>query len=119
MTQKAEAPSESFHRQGDHNCQDDETIVHVTIILSDEGERSLTSASSPEDTQEPAATILRAVDNLGYRLSPVHPGVGDPALRTHFFVEVPDPTAAEAVISSLKPLHDVKGVYVKPAEELP
>ena len=93
--------------------------MRITVLLSDEATTSLLSARDPKSAQEPAAAIVKALAQLGHLLSQVHPGVDDPALRTQFFVEVPDSTAAEAVISSLRPIPHVRGAYVKPAEELP
>lgn len=93
--------------------------MRITVLLSDEATTGMLSARDAGTAQEPAAAIVEALAQLGHRLVQVHPGVDDPALRTQFFIEVPDSAAAEAVISSLGTNPHVRGAYVKPAEELP
>ncbi|MEN8650748.1 hypothetical protein ABCR94_08965 [Streptomyces sp. 21So2-11] len=72
----------------------------------------------------PAAGDVRTVRALlkgrfGAGVEPLHPGVGDPALRGWHRVAVPADVDAEAVAAALRALPEVEAAYVKPPADLP
>jgi sporulation-control protein spo0M len=63
--------------------------------------------------------LLKATEELGLRLEPVHPGQTHPLLVPFFMIEVPDQETAEKTIRRLRRFKVVEAAYVKPDEQLP
>jgi hypothetical protein len=63
--------------------------------------------------------LLRAAEELGVVLEPVHPDAEDPHLAPYFTVEVPDHATAERAISRLQDCEAVEAAYLKPPDERP
>jgi hypothetical protein len=76
-------------------------------------------ASPREPQSADAIELLRAADELGVKLEPMHTGTRDPQLQTFFTVEVPDSQAAEHVINRLQQCSAIEAAYLKPMDELP
>lgn len=68
---------------------------------------------------EPIERIRSLLARFNVALQPTFPQVDDPELRTHFYVEVADPQAAETLASSLAQDPDIEAAYVKPREAAP
>jgi|GEM_PF-2535500 len=76
-----------------------------------------TTASLPKK----AATtqLLKAVEKLGGKIEPVHPGQTHPLLVPFFMIEVTDQKSAEKIISRLQKFDIVEAAYLGPDDELP
>lgn len=85
-----------------------EVVVYVT---SDVAPRLHTGSQS--------TALEHAVEQMGFRLKPVHPNVSEPNLMAQFAIEAPDEAQAKNIVDALLPRPDVEGAYIKPAAELP
>ena len=91
--------------------------MYLTVKVRESEAQELQQEERPST---PAATeVLRAAEELGATLRPMHPGVRDPELSTYFFVEVPDQPTAGRIISRLQNCDAVESAYVKPPDEMP
>lgn len=63
--------------------------------------------------------LLETVDALGYVMKPLHPETEDTQLMTYFFIEVPDVSTAERMMSRLRQSEAVAAAYVKSADKMP
>ena len=63
--------------------------------------------------------LVRATEELGVVLEPVHPDTEDASLAPYFTLEVPDRTKAEQTISRLQDCEAVEAAYFKPSDESP
>ena len=63
-------------------------------------------------------TLEQVLDRLDIELTPMHPGVGDPDLRTYFTVSraPEDGARCEEIAAALRREAAVTAAYVKPAE---
>ncbi len=91
-------------------------MVQVTVHLRPEAARTLQG-------ERPAGVgawgVLEAVGDLGVDLRPIHPGIADPELSTHFMVEVPDQSTAQRIVDRLSDSPVVTAAYIKPEAEAP
>ena len=68
----------------------------------------------------PATTeLFNELTDLGFHLSPTHPGQTHPLLATFFWLEVPDEPTAQRIVTRLMKLNAVEGAYIRPQEEPP
>lgn len=88
----------------------------VTVHLRDDvaDELGQDKPSLPETTQ-----LMRALSKQGVQLKPMHPGVADPELRTHFFASTEKTSEAEKLTKLLATLPSVVAAYVKPPDAAP
>ena len=63
--------------------------------------------------------LMDATRRLGVTLEPMHPGTGDPSLRTFFTVDVDDSETARRVVETLGTNPAVLAAYVKPMDAPP
>ena len=66
-----------------------------------------------------AADLKQAVEELGLKLEPMHPGQSHPLLVPYFMIEVPDRQTAERVIHRLTQHQAVEAAYLRPEEAAP
>jgi hypothetical protein len=90
--------------------------MYITIQLQREAAQAL-QGQQPET--KAAEQVLKAANELGVELKPMHPGATDPDLASYFFVEVPDAATAEKAVSRLSSCSAIEAAYLKPADELP
>lgn len=83
-------------------------------VLQGAGDRPAEVAAVPE-----ARDLMACVRSLGGSIQAVHPGTSDPELVRFFEVDVPDPTAADAALASLRACPGVTAAYVKPPDAPP
>lgn len=76
-------------------------------------------APSATATSAPPNAARQAVQKLGLKLEPLHPGTTDPVLSTYYRVQAPDREAAERVVAAVRRLPSVAAAYVKPPDEPP
>ena len=93
-----------------------ERLVRITVQVSPEVARALHHRAPATAVSQ---GIARVLESLSVPLEPLHPDTDDEILSSYFAADVPDATAAQAVISQLRPLPGVQAAYVKPPDELP
>lgn len=103
--------------------------MHITVQVRQSTAPALHRTTKPTATdrnrssrERPAgetAELLRAADELGVVLEPMHTDTNDPELQSFFTVEVSDPQAAEHVINRLQQCSAIEAAYLKPMDELP
>lgn len=90
--------------------------MQVLIQVSADAVNALRHRSPPGKNYP---LLLRRIESFGLSLEPLHAGTDDPALKSYFFVEVPDNVTAQMVIDDILHLEAVKAAYTKPPDELP
>jgi hypothetical protein len=91
--------------------------MEVSVKLRPDAAESLqapAARSSPEIDR-----IAKALAAVGVSLQPMHPGEGDPELRTWFRVVVHDESTTERVLRALRASSAVESAYAKPPDEAP
>lgn len=83
-------------------------------VLQEAGDRPAEVGAVPE-----ARDLVACVRSLGGSLHAVHPGTSDPELVRFFEVDVPDTTATDAALATLRGCRGVRAAYVKPADAPP
>lgn len=63
--------------------------------------------------------LLRATEELGVTIEPLHPSCEDPHLINYFKVEAADRAHADQLISRLRHIKAVESIYLKPEDGLP
>ncbi len=66
-----------------------------------------------------AADLHALEDELGVSLTPMYPGQSHPSLAPFYFIDVPDQSTAEMMISRLTQSASVDAAYLQPDAELP
>jgi hypothetical protein len=69
-------------------------------------------------TAPDARAVRKLTQKLGVELTPMHPGVDHPLLRSYFLAEVPDSAAAGA-LRALQACPGVEAAYPQPSAEPP
>jgi len=86
--------------------------VHLRKDVADELDRD--TPILPETIE-----LMTALAKHGVRLQPLHPGIGDDELRTHFFAALAKPSKAEKLTKLLATFPSVVAAYVKPPDDAP
>lgn len=90
--------------------------MYITVHTRKDVARDLTEARPRRpDTKH----LLAVLADLGLHLRPLHSGVEDEELATHYFITVDDEQQAAKALQRLKQCPAVKAAYVKPAEGPP
>jgi hypothetical protein len=96
--------------------------MRVVVVLQAETAQEMQSpmrGGSNEDLSTGATDLQSLEDELGINLTPMYPGQSHPSLAPFYFIDVPDQSTAESVISRLKQSASVDAAYVQPEAELP
>lgn len=90
--------------------------MQITVKVSAEVARSLHfGAAQTADSR----ALLRAAEDMGTALEPMHPGSDDPLLAPYFVAQVPEGEEAEQVIARLLGCSAIEAAYLKPPDEMP
>ena len=84
--------------------------MHVTIRTSHDATQALRKATASPAVEE----LLRATQELGVAIRPMHPTTQDPELASFFRADEPDRQAAQIVINRLRGVRGVSAAYAKP-----
>lgn len=96
--------------------------MRVVVVLHAQAAQerlSPTRGGANESAAAEAQDLQNAEAELGISLQPMYPGQSHPTLAPFYFIDVPDRTTAEKVISRLTQSAWVDAAYLQPDAELP
>jgi len=90
--------------------------MQVTVHLSPEAARELNSLRT---VRRSTNALMNQLGQLKIELLPLHPGIDDPELATHFYATIASEMEANKLIGKLLELPSVTAAYIKPHDEPP
>ncbi len=90
--------------------------MQLTLRLHFDEALALQKREPPSPALQKLALLL---DEMGVKLTPVHPGATDPLLAPYFTVDVEDEAAIDELIGRLRDFPIIEAAYLKPPDAAP